>query len=161
MYSCAICDKSYKNINGLGKHIQASHNITRKHYYDQYIGTVSSKCICGIDKKFRDLGEGYRKFCSPACRSKYSKPQKPWLGKKQPQEMIDKRRKTQTEKYGVACGFLVGHSKAIKYKNMFCRSSYEKNFLILQKILIIQLRLLQELNMNMKEEIDTITLTSS
>jgi hypothetical protein len=51
------------------------------------------------------------------------------LGKKQSQEMIDKRRKTQLEKYGVACGFLVGQSKAVRYKNMICRSSYEKVFL--------------------------------
>lgn len=129
MTSCQICHKMFGNINGLGKHIHANHQIERKQYYDLYVGIVSSTCICGSEKKFRNIAQGYREFCSPKCRSKHIVHKTPWLGKKQPQEMIDKRRKTQIEKYGVACGFLVGHSRAVRYKNLICRSNYEKTFL--------------------------------
>jgi hypothetical protein len=128
MIKCQLCDSSFKNINGLSKHIHAKHDITRKCYYDQFVGLVSPICICGAEKKFRDLDEGYRKFCSPKCRSAHVENAKPWAGKKQPQEMIEKRRETQLKKYGVGCGFLVNHSKAEKYKNFTCRSTYEKLF---------------------------------
>jgi hypothetical protein len=43
--------------------------------------------------------------------------------------MIDKRRNTQTERYGVSCGFLVHKSKAQRYKGHVCRSTYEMIFL--------------------------------
>jgi len=116
MHLCQICSRKFQNLNGLGKHIHAKHEISRKQYYDEYIKIVNSKCICGIEKKFRSLGEGYRQYCNPKCYFKNAEMKTPWLGKKQPQEMIDKRRKTQLERYGVACGFLVGHCKTENYK---------------------------------------------
>lgn len=112
---CAICDSIIKNVNGLGKHIYKSHKeISKKEYYDTYLKEKSSVCICGKEKKFRNLGEGYREYCSVKCRSDNVFNPKFWLGKKQPKEMIDKRisstnqnskdttrKKTMIERYGV------------------------------------------------------------
>ena len=93
---CKICGFKAKNTNSLGKHIHYSHKeYSKKRYYDEFIGLVSPICECGEEKKFRGLGEGYRKFCSTSCRSsnldvrsKLSKSQK---GKKQSHKIIQKR----------------------------------------------------------------------
>lgn len=116
---CQICNISLKNKNGLGKHLYRSHkNITKKYYYDKYIKEISSICKCGKEKKFRGLGEGYRKYCSVSCRSSdqviRSKLSKAKKGKKQSAEIIEKRikntnqiakeasrKKTMMERYGV------------------------------------------------------------
>ena len=128
MIKCKICDSEFNNINGLGKHLTFTHKIDKKFYYDKYIGNSNSICVCGKEKKFRTLGDGYRQFCSPKCRSNNLAPVKHWEGKKQPQSMIDKRRNTMIEKYGVANGYLTKHSVAERYKGFVCRSNYEKSF---------------------------------
>lgn len=128
MATCKICNVELKNTNGLAKHIRNQHNIEKEEYYNTFIKNVSPICICGNQKKFRNLGEGYRTFCSPQCRSKHVVPTKYWEGKKQPDEMIDARRNTLHERYGVTNGYLVKHSKAEKYKGFTCRSKYEKMF---------------------------------
>jgi hypothetical protein len=128
MIDCKICNTVFNNINGLAKHLTATHKIDKKIYYDKYIGKTSSTCVCGKEKKFRTLGEGYRQFCSPQCRSNNIPTTKYWEGKKQPQSMIDKRRDSMVEKYGVANGYLTKHSVAKKYKGFVCRSKYEKMF---------------------------------
>ena len=129
MEKCCLCEKQFRNLNGLAKHIHASHDFTGKQYYDSFIHTVNAVCVCGKEKKFRDLDEGYREYCSPRCRSEHVVSSKPWLGKKQPLEMIEKRRNTQLERYGVPCGFLTHKSKAARYKGHVCRSTYEMRFL--------------------------------
>jgi hypothetical protein len=130
MVECKICNTRLKNTNGLAKHIHNQHsNISKEEYYNLYINESDSLCQCGNTKKFRDLGVGYLKHCSMKCRSKFSEPTKYWEGKKQPQEMIDKRRNTLIERYDVACGFLLGHSSVEKYKGFICRSTYEKMFI--------------------------------
>ena len=134
MINCKICNSTFNNINGLSKHLTATHKIDKKFYYDKYIGKVSNICVCGKEKKFRTLGEGYRQFCSPQCRSNNTPTIKYWEGKKQPQYMIDKRRNTMIEKYGVANGFLTKYSIAEKYKGFVCRSNYEKMFVDFCKI---------------------------
>lgn len=92
MYKCGICNKDFNNYNGLAKHIFNSHKeITKEEYYIKYINEVDSICICGNKKKFRGLGEGYRKFCSMKCKSNNTENVSYWLGKKQPAEMIRKR----------------------------------------------------------------------
>jgi hypothetical protein len=116
---CHLCGYNAKSVNSLGKHIHHSHkDYSKKKYYDKFISTVSPRCVCGKEKKFRGLGEGYRQFCSISCRSldtdirnKLSKSQ---TGKKQSKETIQKRlqstdqkikettrKKTMLEKYGV------------------------------------------------------------
>lgn len=92
MIECKICNKIFKNLNSLGKHLYNSHsNITAEEYYVTHIGKVSNVCICGNRKKFRNLGEGYREYCSVKCRSNNTEPARYWAGKKQPEEMIKKR----------------------------------------------------------------------
>lgn len=92
MLECKICNKMFKNLNSLGKHLHHSHTeITPEEYYNTYIGKVSSVCVCGNKKKFRSLGEGYRKYCSTKCRSNNIQPTKYWSGKKQSKEMIKRR----------------------------------------------------------------------
>lgn len=129
MRNCDLCGESFQTTNGLAKHITNQHDISKKDYYDKFDGKVSSICLCGKEKKFRNLGEGYRTFCSPRCRSSNIAPTSSWTGKKQPQSMIDKRRNTHIEKYGVACGLLVRKSKVESYKGFVCRSKYEKAFI--------------------------------
>lgn len=128
MAICKICNTELKNINGLAKHIYNQHSISKEEYYNKYVKETSPICICGKKKKFRHLGEGYRTYCSPKCRSNHIEPTKYWEGKKQPQSMIDKRRNSMIEKYGVANGYLTKQSVAEKYKGFVCRSKYEKSF---------------------------------
>ncbi len=128
MTICAICNTELKNTNGLAKHITNQHSISKEEYYRTYINEVSSICVCGTSKVFRNLGEGYREFCSAQCRSNNLEPTSYWANKSQPQSMIDKRRSTMVDRYGVANGFLTKHAIAEKYKGFVCRSTYEKNF---------------------------------
>jgi hypothetical protein len=128
MAICKICNTELKNVNGLAKHIHNQHDIGKEEYYNTYIRETSPVCVCGKQKKFRHLGEGYRKFCSPKCRSNHIEPTKYWQGKKQSRDLIDSGRNTLYEKYGVTNGYLVNHSKAEKYKGFTCRSKYEKMF---------------------------------
>ena len=128
MATCKICSKELKNINGLAKHIHNQHEMNKEDYYNKYINEISQICICGNTKKFRHLGERYRQYCSVKCRSNNIEPTKYWEGKKQPQSLIDARRNTLQDRYGVTNGYLVNHSKAEKYKGFVCRSKYEKLF---------------------------------
>ena len=116
---CKICEYTAKNANSLGKHIHHSHkNMSKEEYYNKYIANISHICECGNVKKFRGLGEGYRKFCSVECRSKNIEVRKRMSisqkGKTQSKEHIEKRIKntdqdkkekkrkhTMLEKYGV------------------------------------------------------------
>lgn len=116
---CKICGIEIKNFNSLGKHLFHSHKgITKKEYYDTYISEVSAICDCGEEKRFRGLGEGYRRFCSVRCRSSDAKVKEKLrlvnIGRKQSVETVKKRIKntdqykkeqtrknTMLEKYGV------------------------------------------------------------
>lgn len=115
MVKCCICKKELKNYNGLSKHIHNNHDISKQDYYDKYIAKVSKYCkLCGKEKTFRGMGEGYRTYCSVACRSKDLEPSRYWKGKKQNKETIEKRikntnqtskefkrKQTMIKKYGV------------------------------------------------------------
>lgn len=74
---------------------------------------MSSVCACGKEKKFRSLGEGYRTYCSPACRKHSKRYSIANRGRKQTVEHIqrrlvkinqaskeEKRRKTCLARYG-------------------------------------------------------------
>ena len=134
MICCHICKKEFDGYNGLAKHIFNSHKeINKEQYYVTYINEISSVCICGKKKKFRSLSEGYRRFCSCKCRIHNIETTAAWEGKKQPQSMIDKRRNTMIERYGVANGFLTKQSRTERYKGFICRSNYEKYFVDLDR----------------------------
>lgn len=99
MHKCELCGKNFDNINGLSKHIAFSHKeLTKEEYYNHYIGISNKICICGSEKKFRNLSVGYLNFCSQRCASANREPLKYWEGKKQPQDMIDKRVKNTDQK---------------------------------------------------------------
>ncbi len=128
--NCMLCLKQFSSINGLAKHIVTAHpDYTKKSYYDKFINATKHLCICGSQKRFRNLQEGYRTYCSIKCCHKHKQAASFWTNKKQPQAMIDKRRATMLRKYGVNNGFSCRFDKASNYKGFVCRSSYEKIFI--------------------------------
>lgn len=120
MKKCQICERSFKSMNSVMKHVNSSHvEYNTKKYYDEFIREQNEGiCFCGLQTTFRGSVTGYLRYCSPACRSadpnvkdKLSKAHK---GKKQTQEQIrkridhtdqalkeERRKKTCIEKFGV------------------------------------------------------------
>lgn len=128
MIECKLCSREFKNTNSLAKHLK-THSIEREDYYIRYIGNSSKICKCGKEKMFRDLGIGFLNYCSQDCYHKFSEPTRYWKGKKQSQDIINKRRKTIEDRYGVNNGYMVNHSVAERYKRFVCRSKNEKVFI--------------------------------
>lgn len=120
METCEICKETFNNLKGLSTHLNFTHKISSKDYYDKYlINLDEGKCsVCGVETTYRGLGVGYLKTCSLECacldkdnRKKRSELKK---GKKQSTETIIKRvkntnqvlkeanrKKTMLDKYGV------------------------------------------------------------
>lgn len=72
MFTCQICGKEYKNIQGLSQHIGAFHkNITKEEYYLTYMKINDNRIcpICGKPTRFLGLSYGYQKHCSLQCAS--------------------------------------------------------------------------------------------
>lgn len=73
-YKCAICNnKVFETRKKLCTHIQRSHKIAGKEYYDTYISdTTEHKCIvCGKnDTEFLNIDDGYKKTCCVKCADK-------------------------------------------------------------------------------------------
>jgi hypothetical protein len=103
MEECLICKIKYNNARSLNKHINGSHHLSGKEYYDNYIKkeTDGICLVCGNKTSYRGYTTGYLKTCSLKCNGIYKKLNgctKYWLGKKQPKEMILKRiKKTNQE----------------------------------------------------------------
>ena len=97
MIKCLICSKEFKNLKALSTHINLTHQLTSKQYYDKFIKTETDGiCLtCGQETNYRNLNVGYLKTCSQKCDALYkkdnNKTSKYWLGKKQPKEMVLKR----------------------------------------------------------------------
>lgn len=70
MIICKICNKEYKSLQSLSKHI-CVHNIIPKEYFDLYlnINNEGNCCICGNKTTFLSLSRGYRKTCSHSCHA--------------------------------------------------------------------------------------------
>jgi hypothetical protein len=121
MIKCLICLREFKNRKALSTHINLSHQLTSKQYYDKFIKKDDDGiCLtCGQKTNYRNLNVGYLKTCSKKCDALYKKQNNKttnyWLGKKQPKEMILKRinntdqklkeknrENTFLEKYGVS-----------------------------------------------------------
>lgn len=65
---CMICNRSFKTIMGLAKHLYQAHPITSKEYYDRFLSSTNvSICACGKIKKFYNLRVGYTTTCSHKC----------------------------------------------------------------------------------------------
>lgn len=106
METCEICKETFNNLKGLTTHVNFTHKINSKDYYDEHLLNLDEgKCsVCGTETTYRGLGVGYLKTCSVECRNlskeyreKQSKAKK---GKKQTKETIEKRIKNtnQTKK---------------------------------------------------------------
>lgn len=97
MENCKICNQEFKNLKALSTHLNFTHNISSKDYYDKHLSKLAeSKCVvCGGETTYRGLGVGYLKTCSLDCRNNsedYRKKQsESKKGKKQSKEQIKKR----------------------------------------------------------------------
>ena len=71
---CRVCDRVFKNNQGLGRHLK-SHKISSRDYYDKYLRSDPEEHICNSldcnnEVKFDKLRKGYSKYCSRSCSSK-------------------------------------------------------------------------------------------
>jgi len=93
MLECKICNKKYKNMCNLSKHIGMFHKeLTKEEYYNRYISDnknngICSNKSCNNKTVFDGLSKGYRKFCSLTCSDKS-------------EETKEKRRNTYLCRYG-------------------------------------------------------------
>ncbi len=70
MIKCSICNKEYKNLQGLSWHISKKHNVSKQEYYFTYYHSEyknTGKCYCGKDTRFLNIIEGFKKYCSHKC----------------------------------------------------------------------------------------------
>ena len=103
---CLICNKKFKSIS---RHLYASHHITSEDYFLKYLDGSRGKCsICGKETSFRSISYGYSTYCSYKCSGLSS-------------DVLEKRRKTVIERYGVD-----NVSKIIDVKDKIKKTSIEK-----------------------------------
>lgn len=114
---CEICEKTVKNLNGLSKHIPI-HNITSEQYYLKFIGNKQKCEECGGDTKFKNLVNGYQKFCSLKCSNnneeRIQKFKNSYLLNNNMTEVKEKRYKTNLELYG---NEIANRNEEIKKRN--------------------------------------------
>ena len=94
MIICKICGLGCKSIKSLSRHILFHHeDYNSKIYYDEFIkGDNEGLCLkCGSSTNFKTMGKGYDVYCSKRCSQ---------LGRKQSDEIKDKRKPTKLERYG-------------------------------------------------------------
>lgn len=134
--TCKICNKEMKSNQGLVKHIQSSHNIKAKDYYDKYLKQPEEGIcpVCNKETPFLTLGKGYQKHCSTRCSQldpetkntfRLSNPQKN-------KEIRDKTTKSFQEKYnGRGYGSKLIQDKAINTKQIrYGKSTKDINSII-------------------------------
>lgn len=68
---CKICEKEFKSLIGLSKHLSPIHQISSNEYYDKYL-KKEKEGICQCDNclnktNFISLINGYTKYCSNKC----------------------------------------------------------------------------------------------
>lgn len=116
MIKCLICSKEFKNLKALSTHINLTHQLTSKQYYDKFIkkdGDGICK-VCGNKTNFRRLGIGYLQRCSTKCFLLIHSPPEN-SGRKQDKKIVEKRikntnqdlkekhrKETMFKKYGVS-----------------------------------------------------------
>ena len=85
--TCAICHKTFKNLNALCTHFQKLHKLSAKEYYDRFLKTPDEGICkaCGNPTKFSNkLKTGYNQYCSNYCSTHSSD---------RNQKIVDSRRK--------------------------------------------------------------------
>ena len=68
-YICEICNKTFKNCNGLSIHIKRIHNLTSQEYYDTFLKESDEGFCkkCGNPTPYKNLNIGYKKYCCRYC----------------------------------------------------------------------------------------------
>lgn len=68
---CKICERQVKPLNALSKHINMSHKIPIKSYYDMYLKQPNEGICktCGKPTEFKGL-HGYKQHCNNSCAQK-------------------------------------------------------------------------------------------
>lgn len=96
--TCLICNSTWKSFRSLIKHVNQSHKMSSKEYYDTYLKKETDGVCkeCGSKTGFLDIRRGYSSFCSPRCSGKNN---------------IQKGRETCLKNFGVLYGF---HKKEVK-----------------------------------------------
>ena len=75
IYTCQICQRTFKNSRGLGAHIRNLHkNIGSEGYYIKYINpTANNTCSadnCNNNTNYINLVKGFCIYCSKSCAGK-------------------------------------------------------------------------------------------
>lgn len=75
LFICEECDRTFKNLSGLGKHINTFHNT--KNYYDTWLKEDNEGfCkICGVKTNFTSIQYSYKNCCSKKCSNIYTQKQ--------------------------------------------------------------------------------------
>ena len=72
MNKCEICNKQFKSLCALSKHIKFTHHMNKLYYYNQYMAMspLEGYCAtCGCPTEFLNL-RGYKEHCSNRCAQK-------------------------------------------------------------------------------------------
>lgn len=86
LINCIICNKYFNSTRGLLCHVNKTHNLSPKEYYDK--NHTPGKCkLCGKDTKFVNYNIGYKIYCSAKCAANS-------------EETKQKRVTTNLQKYG-------------------------------------------------------------
>jgi len=70
---CELCEKLFKNLQGVANHIKQAHDISVQEYYDKFIMKDPKEKICevcGGKNKFWTITRGYMKACSRQCAAR-------------------------------------------------------------------------------------------
>jgi hypothetical protein len=95
--TCALCQRSFRNIRSLIKHVNLAHNFDSKDYYDRFVkNELEGRCfVCSEVTEYRGASIGYLKYCSMicahSCRVRREKVSSSKRGTKQSEEHIRKR----------------------------------------------------------------------
>lgn len=85
---CEICKTEFSKIRSLTTHITKGHRLPLKLYYDVYLKGDNGFChVCNLPTTFKNLKNGYLKYCSIECSVKDS-------------DVIQKRKQTTLKRYG-------------------------------------------------------------
>lgn len=70
MTQCLECGDEMKSFRDLSHHLKSFHCMTSQEYYDKHHG--KTQCLnCREFTSFKNLNEGYRKYCNKSCATSY------------------------------------------------------------------------------------------
>lgn len=135
MFKCLECNKEYKTMNSLSKHIGT--HMTQEQYFDKYLRTSDQegKCvICGKPTRFRNFK--YSNCCSQSCRNTWinqnrTEEERKNLSEKiskanKTEEVLAKTKQTNIEKYGVP--YTTQNLKVQEKRRQTCQEKYGTDY---------------------------------